>query len=329
MNFSHTVRYIEGRRDAGELSYAAFAVGDRSGSYAHWCLDGTTEATLFDMASVTKIVVTASLFLLAQSEGRVHWNDRIGDCFDAPPDKADIPLWRILTHTAGFRPYFISSYTDDPAKAVEQILSAPLLYAPGTRVVYCCNGYILLGKLLERLFGDPLDVLFREKIAPVYRMADSGYKPPLTADIALHQLPRCRVNDGNAFFLGNVAGNAGLFSNITDMQRYAVELSRGLPSLIPPELFAETVGNRTAGLEEARGIGWKLVDPTYIQTGRLFPVGSYGHCGHTGQSVFVDRETGMWAVFLSNATYFHRDYSRVCQMRGEFHNAIADDLEKR
>ena len=121
MTFPHTVRYIESRRDAGELSYAAFAVGGRSGSCFHWCLDGTSEATLFDMASVTKVAVTTSLFLLAQSEGRVRPDDRIGDYFDAPPDKADIPLWRILTHTAGFRPYFVSSYTDDPAKAEELI----------------------------------------------------------------------------------------------------------------------------------------------------------------------------------------------------------------
>ena len=326
LTYQNTINYIESRRDAGELSYAAFAVGDRTGTHFRWCLDGTTESTLFDMASVTKIAVTTSLFLLAQSEGRVHWNHRIGDYFDAPADKADIPLWRLLTHSAGFRPYFVSSRIDDPAGAAAQILSEPLLYTPGERVVYCCNGFNLLGKLIEGLYGDTLDVLFREKIAPALGMTNSGYKPPLSADVALHQEPRHRVNDENAFFMGNVAGNAGLFSNIVDMSRYAAALANGLPTLIPRELFCETLGNFTPGLEEARGIGWKLVDPGYIQTGRLYPVGSYGHCGHTGQCVFVGRETGMWTVFLTNMTYFHRDYSRVCAMRGEFHNAVAEDL---
>ena len=262
MNFSHTIRYIEGRRDAGELSYAAFAVGDRTGTKFHWCLDGTTESTLFDMASVTKIAVTTSLFLLAVSEGRTDWNHHIGDYFDAPDDKADIPLWRLLTHSAGFRPYFVSSRTDDPADVRAQILSEPLLYTPGSRVVYCCNGFNLLGKLIEGLYGAGLDVLFREKIAPALGMEHSGYQPPRTADIALHQEPRHRVNDENAFFLGGVAGNAGLFSNIIDMSCYAAALSNGLPSLIPPELFQKTLVNFTPGLEEARGIGWKLVDPS-------------------------------------------------------------------
>jgi len=108
LTFQNTISYIESRRDAGELSYAAFSVGDRPGTHFLWCLDGTTESTLFDMASVTKIAVTTSLFLLAQSEGHM----------------------------------------------------------PGTHVVYCCNGFNLLGKLIKGLYGDTLDVLFREKIAP-------------------------------------------------------------------------------------------------------------------------------------------------------------------
>ncbi len=211
-------------------------------------------------------------------------------------------------------------------KAGMAIAAKPLLYEPGTRVVYCCNGFMLLAKLLENLYGAGLDALFAEKIAPRLGMGESRFCPPQGADIASHQDGRFGVNDENAAFLGGVSGNAGLFSSLDDMSRYAIELANGLPSLIPPELFAETIKNYTPGLEEARGIGWKLVDPAYTQTGRLFPSGSWGHCGHTGQSVFVSRETGMWALLLTNATYHHADYSRVCEMRAEFHNALADDL---
>lgn len=330
MTFDHTIRYLENRKKAGELSYAAFAVGDRTGKKFHYCLDGTSEKTLFDMASVTKIAVTTSLFLLAQSEGRVHYNHCIGDYFDAPEEKAHIPLLRLLNHSSGMIHYFISERINDPAEVTSQFLAEPLFYEPGKHVSYCCNGFILLGKLLEKIYGAELEVLFREKIAPALDMVDSGYKPPISAEIALHQEPRHRVNDQNAFFLGNVAGNAGLFSNIIDMSHYATALSNGLPTLIPRSLFDKTLENFTPGLEEARGIGWKLVDKDYIQTGRLFPPGSFGHCGHTGQSVFVNYKTGMWVVFLSNATYCHQnnqreDYQRVCEMRGEFHNAIADD----
>ena len=146
-----------------------------------------------------------------------------------------------------------------------------------------------------------------------------------TSDIARHQTDKNRVNDNNAHFLGDVAGNAGLFSNITDMSIFATEIANGMPHLIPKDLFLESVKNRTKGLDSSRGCGWTIIDRTYEQGGRLFSNGSYGHTGHTGQSVFIDRETGLWVVLLTNAAYYLPD-SAVQAMRKDFHNALADDL---
>lgn len=327
MAFENTIKLIEDYRDNGCLAYSAFAVGDRDGVKFRWCLDGTTENTLFEMASVTKITVSTPLYLLAQSEGLVDWNDRIGDYFDAPSDRADVPLWRLLTHSSGLPPYRIAERISDPADVVSQILHEPLGYEPGSKVVYACQNLILIGKLLEKLYDKPLDLLFREKIGTALGMPGSGYKAPATADIALHQEPRNRANDPNAFFMGNVAGNAGLFSNIVDMSSFATEIAKGLPTLIPHDLFTASIENFTSELNEPRGIGWKLVDRSVDpQTGRLFSKGSYGHCGHTGQSVFADRETGLWTVWMTNATYCNKDYKLVKKMREKFHNTVANDL---
>ena len=327
-DFQNAINYIKQCRAEGKLSYSAFAVGNRQGEFFHWTLDGTNDTTIFNMASVTKITVTTTLFLIAQSEGLLHWDDKLGDHMNAPSDKADIPLWRFMSHSSGLKAYNVSKVTKDPTKYFNQILSDPLAYETGTKVLYSCNGFNLIGHIIEQTYGKTLDELFIEKIATPLGMKNSGYKLyEKTTDIAKHTNSKTNiVIDGNCYLLGSVSGNAGLFSDIVDMSTYAVELSNGLPSLIPHDLFEESLKNRTVGMNESRAIGWNLVDENYTQTGRLFPNGAYGHTGHQGTSIFVDSETGLWVVWLTNATYFADDYSEVKKMREYFHNAVADDL---
>ncbi len=326
-DFKNAIAYIEKCRDNKELSYAAFAIGNRGGELFHWCLDGTTDETLFDMASVTKIIATTTLFMIAQKEGLVHWNDPLSKYFpDAPADKANIPLWRFMSHSSGIRSYKVYNYEKDPSKAYEEILSHSLGYATGTGVTYSCLNMILIGRVLEIVYDKPLDVLFTEKVAEPLNLANTGYKLFETdAKIAVHQSNRNRVNDGQAHFLGDVVGNAGIFSNIVDMSKYAVELANGFPSLeIPQEMFVESIQNHTAGGSSNRAIGWALLGDS--APGCLLPNGSYGHTGWTGQSIFVDPQTGLWVVFLTNSQYHGASSDGKSSLRGGLYDALADDL---
>lgn len=305
-----------------KLTYAAFAVGNRSGEFFHWSLEETTtDETLFDMASLTKVTVVAPLFFAAQQEGLLHWNDTLDTHVEAPADKAKITLAQLLSHTSGFSNFNVSDKVTDPDKAIDAILARTLYYEPGSKSYYSCNNYILLGHILEKTYGKSLDVLFEEKIAPALNMNHSGYKLfEITSNIAKHQKNANRVNDADAHFLNDVAGNAGLFSNIVDMSAYAVELSKGFPSLVSPELFEEALTPYTS----TRCIGFNLVSKT-ASGSNIFPAGSYGHTGHTGQSVFVDRESGFWIVLLTNARY-HISSDDVKALRGEFYAELAKDI---
>ena len=334
-DLERTIAYIEQLKADGKLSYAAFAVGNHTGEFFHWTLDGTTDNTLFDMASVTKPVVVTSLFLQAQSEGLLSWDDTLSMHFEnVSEDKADIPLWRLLSHSSGFVARVSNSVLstfeneeDRQAAVVDYILSTNLSYTPGTKVTYACNGYVVLGAILENVYGKSLDQLFLEKVAGPLGMENSGYKLFENAtDLAKHQSNSNRVNDDIAHFINDVSGNAGLFSNILDMSVYAIAVANKLADLdVSSDVFDESVKNRTEELGDSRASGWKYVDESYAQTGKLFSTGSIGHTGHTGTSFFVDPETGLWVVLLTNANYLSTS-SEVETMRKNFHNILADDL---
>ena len=141
------------------------------------------------------------------------------------------------------------------------------------------------------------------------------------------------MNDFNCQHLGGVAGNAGVFSNINDITSYVTMLiKKGCP-IISKNTFEKAIQDHTAKMAESRGLGYLYVDERYPQTGNLFPVGSIGHCGHTGQSVFVDLKSGLYVIILSDATisiekkYGRSKYEEVMQMRADIHNAIRKDFE--
>ena len=141
------------------------------------------------------------------------------------------------------------------------------------------------------------------------------------------------VNDYNCQFLGGVAGNAGLFSNIIDVTKYVKLLQNKGTPLFSESIFDMAARNYTRSMNESRGLGFLYVDGRYAQTGGLFADGAIGHCGHTGQSVFVDYRTGFYVIILSDATasvirkYKESKYSEVKDIRAKLHMAIKADLE--
>lgn len=294
-----------------------------------------SDYTLFDMASVTKIMATTTLALMAMDRGTLSPEDRVSRFFSVPGDKQCLTIKHLMTHTMGTGHKNLTGCADGYADIARYILDIPADIPIGTDVRYSCPGFILLGCILEKLFDCPLNEAFDSLVATPLGLENTAFLPNAALDFVnanRRAADAGMVNDYNCRYLGGVCGNAGLFSCLEDMTRYVRFLqTKGAP-LISPEIFARACRNHTAGMSESRGLGYLYVDDRYMQTGGLFREGSIGHCGHTGQSVFVDTQSGLYAIILSDATvstvrkYGKEKYSEVTQMRRDLHAAIRADL---
>ena len=295
------------------------------------------EHTLFDMASVTKIVATTSVCLIAIDRGLISINDKISKFFDCPEDKKDLTVFHLLTHTMGTGHKSLNKEGINYDNVQDVILNIPLDRPIGSDVFYSCPAFILLGKILEKVFGKRLDLLFKELVANPLEMNESSFLPDKSKQIVNSNREECErgvVNDYNSKYLGGVAGNAGLFSNIADMTKYAKMLiNKGAP-IITRETFCEAAKNHTEGMTSPRGLGFVFVDKDYPLVGNLMPVGSIGHGGHTGQSIFVDPASSLYVIALTDSTistiktepdYYY--YEKTKEIRIAMYNAIKKDLQ--
>ena len=291
------------------------------------------ENTLFDMASVTKILSTTSLALIALDRRLISLDDKVSKFFNT--DK-NITIFNLLTHTMGigYKPLYDMNLTSD--NVADVILSIPSDFEVGSEVRYSCPGFILLGKILEKVFGDTLDNLFLNLVALPLGMNSTSYLPKKTGKFVNPNtdIEAGIVNDYNCRCLGGVAGNAGVFSTMSDMTKYARMLTSMGSPIIKRETFDKAIKNYTPQMSESRGLGFLYVDERYMQTGSLFKDGSFGHCGHTGQSVFVNAESSLSVIILTDATKkvyekfsSHEHYNVVMNMRRELHNSVAEYLK--
>lgn len=291
--------------------------------------------TLFDMASVSKILCTTTLSLIAIDKGLIKLDDTVDKFFACPKDKKNLTIFNLLTHTIGIGHKSLNVAGNTYENIAEYILKIPCDIPVGSNVLYSCPGFILLGKILEKVFGKKLDVLFKEYVCDPLNMNSTSYLPRFTENSVNSNLQadkKCVVNDYNCAFLGGVAGNAGVFSNLSDLTKFAqFLLNKGAP-LISENTFDMAIKNHTPDMNESRGLGFVYVDKRYAQTGDLFGIGSIGHCGHTGQSLFVDLKSGFYVIVLSDATITgikfngKENYDAVMDMRQKIHNAILSDI---
>lgn len=283
------------------------------------------------------MLATTSLALLAIDKGLFSPADKVENFFPVPPEKKALTVWHLLTHTMGFgyKSLVDSGVTYD--NVASYILNTPCDIPLGADVLCSCPGFVLPGKILEQAFGARLDAAFAKYVAAPLEMNSTCFFPDKTRDVVnanLKEEMRGTVNDNNCRYLGDVAGSAGLFSNLTDCTRFAKMLLAGGAPLISKKTFALAAQNHTNGMIAARGLGFLYVDERYTQTGRLFPTGAIGHCGHMGQSIFVDPASGLYVIILSDATLCSikkhagkLQYGEVEQMRRDIHAAIKEELE--
>ncbi len=296
--------------------------------------------TLYDMASITKIMSTTMIALRFIENGMLDLNDTLADYFSdmVTAENADVTIYELMTHTSGVMDHImLMDATEDNTQAVKIILTAPLAAKRGERVIYSCMGYILLGKILEKVASKTLDVLAKEWVFEPLGMKDTAYIPTVTAlskkkrhNIALTERnPQTGewlagvVHDENARFLGGIAGNSGLFSNLKDCITFTSMLACGGKGTKGIYLAKNTldvaIKNYTYGKEQHRGLGFHLANKYDSYSGQFFPQNGFGHTGFTGTSILVAPETGLYVVILTNRVHPTRDNIAHLRLRRLVH----------
>ncbi len=365
--FEKTEQLIQRAIDERIFPCAAYAVGDKDRIYLkgvkgyrrvilgneqpNGVFDGkippnaplVTENTLFDMASLSKILATTPVALRLIEEGEMCLDDTIGRFISAPQDKRDITIRSLLTHSSGIHPHFqLYNMCRTPDEIVDTILQQPLFYPTGERVEYSCMGFIVLGEILQKITGMRLDALAEKYVFEPLNMSKTGYTPkenPKLWDLECvceeysptqGKYIEGVVHDENARFAGGISGNAGVFSCIDDVCKFATMLARGGEykgkRIITPPMFEKAIQNHTPNIPvEDRGLGFYLSRGVMAPCGDLFKVGSFGHLGFTGNSLFVDIGTGIFAILLTNRVHYTRANDKIFRFRRVFHNcAMAD-----
>ncbi len=288
--------------------------------------------TRFDIASLTKPLVVGMLTLRALESGKLCLWDKLGAFVDVPEDKKEITIRQLLTHTSGLPGgVHLWRLTTDPARVTELLLNVQLVSPPGEKVLYCSTGYLLLGQLLECLYGQPLNELATQEVFWPLRMTHTGYLPVGDNIAPTERQPdgtllRGKVHDENARLLGGVAGNAGVFSTADDLALFMQMLAaQGALPDGTRYLSAATVRlamqNHTEGMGQGRGLGFYL--PWYDNgyAGDLFPRETVGHTGFTGVSFTLDPTDGFYVVLLTNRVCPTRDGTAIFRLRRLVHNA--------
>lgn len=339
--YEEVLAMVERAVEDGVCPSAALAIGRSDGLVASGCfgrLDETglspDDATLYDMASLTKVTATAMVTLRLVQQGVLRLADRVGDFFPGTlVDKREITLEQLLTHTGGFPAhFFLWDEASTGARAAEAILAHPLAAAPGSCTIYSCMGFILLGKILEKAVGDSLDHLATQLVFQPLGMKDTSYCPngvnlaPTERNPASGQWLRGQVHDENARFMDGVAGNAGLFSSLRDMSRFGQMLAAGGTleghRFLSPPLFRAMLRCRTEGMSQRRGLGFQLAGGDAAFMGDLVSPLAFGHTGFTGTSLLVEPEQDLYVVLLTNRVHPTRENQRLLRFRSLLHNRI-------
>ncbi len=329
MDFRRVRTYLEQTVEQGLIPGAVLRV-ERCGDLLYETAVGSRHTeparpmrgdTLFDAASLTKVVGTLGTLLTLFEQNRVSPDSTLGEFLSLPEDKQALTIGQCLTHTAGFQAIIRLQHS------IREIDDIALEYTPGTRVVYSDVGFLLLGWLIEVVTGLPLDQAVHQ-CTQAWGLDDTGFNPQDAERCAAtewrdwlgrHQLGE--VHDENAAVLGGVAGQAGLFSTARDLALYGSLYLPGRAS----EWFARSRECRTEGLDARRGLGWQLWEPGGFASDRSGPDG-FGHTGYTGTSLWIDPAPGLVIVLLTNRVHFGR-LPHILQIRPEVHRLVYQALE--
>ena len=316
-----------------------------------------TPDTVFDVASLTKVVATATSIMILVERGKLRLNDPVSRYI--PELKGDgrerVTIEQLLTHISGYAPDFdLRERWTGHDEAIKRLISEPLRNPPGTRFTYSDIGFIALGEVVGRVSGTSLDQFAKKNIFEPLKMRDTSFRPAESlqtrvaptekrrgqlsylGDTAANIGPegevwlRGQVHDPTSYRMNGVAGHAGLFSTANDLSIYCQMILNGgeyggariLAPLTVAEMTRPRIINNTGG---TRGLGWDINTSFSSNRGELFPLGSFGHTGFTGTSIWIDPASEMFVVFLSNRV--HPDgKGDVGPLRGRVSSIVASSV---
>jgi len=276
--------------------------------------------TVFDCASLTKVIATTSSLMRLFEQGKFRLNDKITDYIpEFQGGKSDITIRNLMTHFSGLQPDvpLVPAWYGYP-HGIELATTFKPAGPPNARYVYSDINFILLGEMVHRITGQFVSDYARQNIFLPLGMKDSMYTPPQSmlpriAPTELNPLTtgqplRGVVHDPTARYMGGVAGHAGLFSTAGDLARFAQMMLNGGEldgvRLFNPLTVAKFTSPQTPRDQPIlRGLGWDIDSPHSSNRGELFPIGSYGHTGYTGTSIWIDPSTQTYVVLLTNRVH--------------------------
>lgn len=306
--------------------------------------------TLWDIASITKPLATATSILILQERGELNLADKVSQWVPEYGDEARgaITLKHLLTHTSGLSAWEnlyenVRNKDEAWARLLSFMPQQPLQHT----TIYSCLGYLILAEIVRRVSKQSLAQFVKENILEPLEMKSSGFSPwqqSLGLTIAPTQycpfrkkLLRGVVHDENAYVFDEEGGNAGLFSTALDLFRFCEMLFGNgewqRARILSPQSLQNSVRNHNPKGLAARGLGWDYHTGGwgYMSCGELFPIGGIGHTGFTGTSIWIDLVSKTAIIVLSNRVHLSREKNQpqMMQFRPRLHNVLMSSLETR
>jgi CubicO group peptidase (beta-lactamase class C family) len=343
---------LEAAVSSGELPGAVAAAGRGPEILGQWVTGSAdttpgaqrpmTAGTVFDIASLTKVVGTTTTVLALAAAGALGLDDPVAGHLPAFTAfrEGSVTIRHLLTHTSGL-PAMAEFYRSCHSREelVEALFRTPLQVPPGSEVIYSDLGFMTLGEVTRAVTGAPLDDSVRRLVTGPLGL-DSTRFTPLAGPCAVP--PGCiaaterrdgdglpwvgTVHDENARAAGGVSGHAGLFSVLADLARFAQWWVSDDDRAVPAALRRVAEADQTTGLAGRRGLGWVRIGDRFDILGPDWPPTAVSHTGFTGTSLALDPASGVWVVLLTNAVHFGRDHSAIKALRRDVHAAVASAL---
>jgi len=298
--------------------------------------------TIYDLASVTKVVATTTAAMICYDRKLFSIEDRVVKHIPefGVNGKENITTKNLLLHNSGlpaWKKFYGRGLSSE--QVIKEIYNSVLEYKTGEKTVYSDLGIITLGKIIEKVTGKSLDKFCKEEIFIPLKMNSTFYNPDdsiknLCAPTEKDDYWRMKVlqgevHDETSAMLGGVAGHAGLFSTAKDISNLmAVLMNKG--KLADKEFIKQStveLFTKRFSIESTRALGWDTKSDSGSSAGKYFSKKSFGHTGYTGTSIWADTERNLFVIFLTNRVYPTRDNTKILKVRPQLHNAVIKSLE--
>jgi len=300
--------------------------------------EAMTVDTIFDIASMTKCVATATSVMKLVQEGKIRLNDPVAVYLPefAKNGKENITIRQLLTHFSGLREDLdLKTAWHGREAAYQMAMDTQPVFPPGSRFLYSDINFETLGFVVEKVSGLSLDEYAEKNVFAPLGMNTTRFLPPAawrqriapTEYDEHHQMLRGTVHDPSAHRMGGVAGHAGVFSTADDLSRYAQDMLTGFHVLSALSVEKMSTPQQPPTAPSLRGLGWDIDSPFASNRGEFLPVGSFGHTGYTGTSIWIDPVTNSYLILLTNAVHPRGNNSAMVSLRARVASAVAQSLK--